>query len=407
VKFNVLKNNTGSVPIVASIVLSGVLFIFGKNSIDHSVINFKSASDLRISDDLSGNYLSAFKKVDQYVQSRFVDTKKRGDCNSGLEVSFRGKEKGFTSFSGNTFTVNNCVANKFSKGDWNSLISSHKRIANCPSADYKVKVEKAVCNEKENFLIAKVEKDASSALGYSDKKKYIKKESVAKIDFIHDPKLNCAEARADGPGKIKTGVVNVVIPSTMGGGPKCSNMGKGGAAEVHGIHTQKIEAKFPKGVLMCGIKVKGLSKKFVYDDGFALTMNGRVLATGRMGTNKFDNDDDEKELKKFDYDDIKGKNYGSTGKEGCAVETEDSKEFGKGCSVPQTETYGELKINPTDEINSSFGNIVDIDNEKGTISKENMVVFEMHVTGDDNEDIDCRHNGLALVVTYEYVDAAK
>lgn len=76
-----INSQRGSVPIISAIVLSAVIYVAGKNSMDKSLGEFKNSEDRRISEDLAGMLASGFKKIDQYVGQEIVDTEVDGICD--------------------------------------------------------------------------------------------------------------------------------------------------------------------------------------------------------------------------------------------------------------------------------------------------------------------------------------
>lgn len=400
---NLKKSENGSIPIVTAIVLSGVIFVAGKNSMEKSIGEFKNSEDRRISEDLAGMLGSGFKKIDQYIQKEIVDTEVDGVCDKGSRLLFTEKAKktglaksSLFNESQQAFYARLCKVQSFNDSEWNKIFGI-KRVGTCDVFENKITIENKNCGADRNFLILKSESNAQKALGYPKNKNFIKRESLARVYFPHDAGLNCAQALKE--GKMKAAASNVIFPSTSGGGKRCQDWKGAGPAKVAGRHTQTREAKLLDNITVCSIRVTSNTKKFYYDDGFALTMNGRVIATGRMGSSLFSSDKKHKNIKVFDYNKIRGKNYGSTGKEGCGLET-------KSCSVPKTESVGRFEIEPTKAANASLSRIVEDDRKNAGIDVT-KIIFELTVTGDDDPDIDCKHKGMELQVGYTYFERLK
>lgn len=398
-----INSQRGSVPIISAIVLSAVIYVAGKNSMDKSLGEFKNSEDRRISEDLAGMLASGFKKIDQYVGQEIVDTEVDGVCDKSTKLKFTEKAKkiglaksSIFNESQQAFYAELCKVQSFKDSQWGSIFNL-KRAAACDVFKNKILVENKNCSLDRNFLILKSESNAKSALGYPKDKEFIKRESIARVYFPHDANLNCAQALKE--GKMKAAVTNVVFDSTSGGGKRCKYWGKKGAGIVAGRNTQTREAKLKDNVTVCSIRVTSNTKKFYYDDGFALTMNGRVIATGRMGSKLFKPDPKHKNVRVFDYNKIRGKSYGSTGTEGCGLAT-------NRCSVPKTETVGRFEIDPTKASNASLSRIVEDDRKNAGID-DTRIIFDLTVTGDDDPDIDCKHRGMELQVGYTYFERLK
>ena len=215
------------------------------------------------------------------------------------------------------------------------------------------------------------------------------------------------------------------FPKTRGGNKtlcseRAGNRGKWkseGVGEVYGIHTQTEILKLPKDLIFCGISISGSSSGFYYDDGFALTMNNLILATGRFGPDEFDyhafnkndpNAENNDEIREWSFNKIKGRDYDSTGEEGCSVATTDKDEEGNDqvdCNVPKTQTKGRFILNPTKKVSRLLSRHLGLKN-KSSSDLKNKIKFELHVTGDDDEEIDCKHSGLTLDLEFEYFSKA-
>lgn len=429
--FQRLNNNRGSIPIISAVILSGAIYIGGKISLDKSVDQMKSEADRRAYQDLSMILSSGTNKIDQMVQAGFF--KKAGedekcDTSSELEISYQAtqvptktsdtdkiaEDLGFS--PGGTFELSHCKIAEVSKNKWNSwLDGSSPNCSKTTTTIYKLKnmvcTEKSGTNPTRNFLVFEADANAKDHLSTNTKSAHIKKNITARINFKPLVPNGCQEAREQ--GEIKVGKFEVNFPSTRGK-VECSGMkdNKDYSAVINGIHSNKaVYPEFKGRRAFCGflgIRTKN-NQKFYFDDGFAVTMNGIVLASGRLGSKKFGSKKDDKGkviyegMKEFDYGKIKGKKYDDTGEPGCAIKTKD-------CDVPATETNGPISIKPTKASNDIFAK--EINKEVENIEKKNMgkdadiskiMKIEVHVTGDDDKDIDCQHDGLTLVVDYEYM----
>ena len=145
------------------------------------------------------------------------------------------------------------------------------------------------------------------------------------VDGNDNPVSNCKNLKKSNAKK-HTKIERITFKDTKHstGKKQVKDFGKKGSAKIYGINTQTEGFEIPKTYHFCGIKaIRSVTKAFHYDDGFALTFNGRILATGRFGSDRFetddeedDKDDDKDDLKEWDFKKIKGKKYKKTGKEG-------------------------------------------------------------------------------------------
>lgn len=396
------RSTKGAMPLVTALILSTTLLIHSNNSLDLSFLQYKNATDRRISDDINGQLISEIRKVGQLARlGYFVPDKKK---NSLLKISNYGNQE----FGDGTpkikltkdgFEISQCKPNKIK--NWDQIMRPGNGSPNCQQKPLNISIKKIGHNE----LIVSTKGNAKDTLGIATKK-HIKINVAAWVSFyeINDPVLNCKHLKKLNAKK-HTKIERITFKDTKHSTGKkqvCKDFGKKGSAKIYGINTQTEGFKIPKTYHFCGIKeIRSLTKAFHYDDGFALTFNGRILATGRFGNDRFktddeedDKDDDKDNLKVWDFEKIRGKKYEKTGKEGCAIAT-------KSCDIPETETIGPFTIDPHKKINKRFTNIIG-KQKKQTNKKHYQFEFKLHVTGDDDKDKDCKHTGLELEVEYEY-----
>ena len=432
--FQRLSDNKGSIPIISAVILSGAIYIGGKVSLDKSVNQMKSEGDRKAYEDLSMLLSSGVNKIDQMVQAGYF--KKAGNdgrCNdeSKLRASHHGtkilsisdrkqaeKSLGFNrggSSDFGHFKLEHCKIDEVNKNTWNNWLNGNQPNCSSNRGSLDFDLQKMVCNPKKpdsptrNYLV--FESKASIGDDWKDGSKHthIKKAITARVNFKPVVINGCEEAREQ--GEIKTAIAKVEFKSTRGT-PRCDKMeddeDKDYSAIVNGIHSgEKKSPKIPGNRIFCGflgIKTQD-NQQFYYDDGFALTLNGMILASGRFGNKNFDSNSEYGGMKEFKYGKIEQRKYDSTGKAGCAIGT-------KKCVVPATQDKGPISIKPTKESNDAIAKKIQQDKEDledknlgKEVDKEkyeNLMEIQIHVTGDDDIEIDCQHSGLNLEIEYEY-----
>ena len=400
------RSTKGAMPLVTALILSATLLIHSNNSLDLSFLQYKNATDRRISDDINGQLISEIRKVGELVKLGYFDTDKKK--NSLLKISAYGETMGFNKtmktpkIEPDGFVISQCRPNKIK--NWDQIMQPGNGSPNCQQkSQRKIFIKKIGPNE----LILSTKGNAKDTLGIATKtKKHIEINAAASVSFFenNNPVSTCKNLKKSNAKK-HTKIERITFKDTKHSTGKkkvCKDFGKKGSAKIYGINTQTEGFKIPKTYHFCGIKeIRSVTKAFHYDDGFALTFNGRILATGRFGNDRFktddeedDKDDDKDDLKEWDFKKIRGKKYKKTGKEGCAIAT-------KSCDIPETETIGPFTIDPHNKINKRFTNIIGKQKNQ-TNKKHYQFEFKLHVTGDDDKDKDCKHTGLELEVEYEY-----
>ena len=154
-----------------------------------------------------------------------------------------------------------------------------------------------------------------------------------------------------------------------------------------------------------------------------------ILALGRINMNDFSEDNEsvysytskkKKNVKyrKWDFKKIRGKSYGSSNEDEragiCGLGT-------KVCKVPPTQIKADFRVVPDEKgktliaakhektLNKYFNYLKKNKNEWGKKyferGFERALDFRMVTTGDDNWDMDCRHQGITIQLKVDFIDS--
>ena len=185
------------------------------------------------------------------------------------------------------------------------------------------------------------------------------------------------------PG-VETGVATIEIPNLA---PNCpwnegDNIEQAGALFSARVE-QIVPFEIPVGGNLCSFEITGASDDFYYDDELMLLLNDVVLIAS---VNFYSVLDMEDGLPKNEWSKIVGKTTGQVGSGPVCLNGNIE------CSMPGTQSNGEVSLAfdaPTNLMLAASG-------ENGQHN------FRMIVTGDNDEDSDCHHSGLTMLIQYEY-----
>lgn len=453
------ESQKGSVPIFATMTLTTAFLFMGHQQLNTGITSITAEKNARVSKLARSFIYSGFKAIDQIFSQDILDTgceekvKKNGNCGKlkhskdgkALASYLKKKPKEMTMFNVNKqeFSYEFCQIYQLGEKKWSNLFETFN--------EEKCKKTKKISYEKERNLTKKRDGldgivlknkkiSAKKLLGLKSKKyKSLEFEEYAKSDVINNID-GCEDSDA-----VKTKRVVIVFPATKRNDKKiCIQTNKdekwakkngnecGGA--VCGRYTQdfvdKNHSLFKEGWSatylneneiftgrICRIKnFKALNDSFYYDDGFSLNSHGIVLASGRLGLDRYTKKTEHSvTFYKWDFDKIRGKDYLASN--GCGINTNTN-----GCIIPDTETLGNLKVNLTKNAGKLLTErfkkkredyFEKIANKKSNWGKEwfesnfqRALDLKLVATGDNNWDRDCKHEGISIEVTIDYIDPA-
>ena len=162
---------------------------------------------------------------------------------------------------------------------------------------------------------------------------------------------------------------------------QADNLGWVGGAVAARVE-QEVPFTFPEDRVICSIALSGASDDFYYDDHIILTLNDVVLISSLDILGNFEV---QNGLPIYSWDAIVGSSAGGASHvclPGATV-----------CQMPGTQQNGQVSL-AFDEQTSDLL----VQTGQGLSHK-----FTAIVTGDDNPDVDCHHNGLTIAVEYTYL----
>jgi hypothetical protein len=166
---------------------------------------------------------------------------------------------------------------------------------------------------------------------------------------------------------------------------------------IQGIGSQSKSVALPAGAVLCSQKIfSARSTEWVYDDEIVLTLNGVILATTQK---KYLDYDEKPTFAKeaagwlFSWDRLAARrmnNYQSQNPSDRYCYATDT----SNCQMPFTQKEGLVNLELPTEALAPLSAKIQVDKK-----------FELglHVTGDDESDIDCQHSGIELTAELEYV----
>ena len=315
------------------------------------------------------------------------------------------------SYPGEKFLIKSCKYNSLDEESWGKIFSSHD-TSGCEMSELVVDIEQVI--EEKNMNAFMVSAKLKSVEDFAFKKSIVKTKK-ALIGFYPTITL-CSEFRNS--GKLRIDKVTIDFKATnKTNGTVCENL-RNNNGYVSGLKTQTLVPNIPNDRRVCGIKINSKGKKFRYDDGFALTLNNVILATGFFDPDSFEdyiNKDSEavEGLKKWNFSEIEGEKYVAGNIGDCGVETKES-----GCKIPVSDKEGDFLLDPSDIANELLSGVTESKREDleakyeqnppdsngiKNLSSDSMI-FQLHVTGDNDFSKDCKHSGLKLEIEYEYFD---
>ncbi|MBM3381057.1 MAG: hypothetical protein FJY29_01280 [Betaproteobacteria bacterium] len=194
---------------------------------------------------------------------------------------------------------------------------------------------------------------------------------------------DCSNAAA-----LKSDSLSIIVAKNVpsAGGNKCPFGMADNAPKTNGKYAARLELNrsinIPAERNLCGINPSAATQSIKYDDHMFVNLNGFVLLASRGIPNEFDLD--ASGFRKYDWSKLVSTERGSNTK--CAA--------GVACVIPATETNG----------NFSFSLSEDARKKLLTAIADKPLQFSVVLTGDNNEDADCRlENDLTLTFNYTYV----
>jgi len=161
------------------------------------------------------------------------------------------------------------------------------------------------------------------------------------------------------------------------------NIGPGSALVAARIE-ESFELEIPNDVSVCSLALSAESLDIYYDDEFILGFNDVPLLSSLDWFHQFDLEDG---LPRYDWASIVGTSHNDFGGGPSCIEGAIE------CALPRTETTGPLKLSLSEGL------------ERALMAEANAAGrYEILVvtTGDNDEDLDCRHSELTLSVHYTY-----
>ena len=370
-----IEKQDGSIPIVTAVALSAAIYIGGNTLMDSSLVRHKISKDKIISDQVDAQFISAVKKIDQITQKNIFNKGKgkgkgkgKDQAKSGkLEFNARGKNllhnagwskkmNDYTlfhpSYPGEKFLVKSCKYNSLDEESWGKIFSSHDTSA-CEVTELVVDIEQIIEEKSMNAFMVSAKLKSVEDFAF---KKSIVKTKKALIGFYPTMTL-CSEFRDS--GKLRSDKVMIDFRRTNNiSGTVCKNLNNTNGY-VSGLNTQTSVPSIPNDRRVCGIKINSKTKKFQFDDGFALTLNNVILATGLYDPEPFDdyrNEEGEvvEGLKEWDFADIEGNEIDFDNVGDCGVDTVES-----GCKIPVSDKEGDFLLDPSEIANELLSGVTE------------------------------------------------
>lgn len=144
----------------------------------------------------------------------------------------------------------------------------------------------------------------------------------------------------------------------------------------------------PDGAYLCGFDLEHDNASMRYDDEMFFSVNDRLLLATRDYTDYMRKN---QEFYSFAWNDLVNKPYDTNDMRGvyCAGGSEGL----ASCSVPPTETAGQIKLSFQKEMEAALAK---------SLQDERSLAFDWVTTG-DNDNSDCRHTAIKLKLKLRYV----
>ena len=196
----------------------------------------------------------------------------------------------------------------------------------------------------------------------------------------------CINGTWTGCPELETATLSLTLPESD---TDCSwnqngNIGPGSALVAARIE-ESFELAIPDDVSVCSLALSAESLDIYYDDEFILGFNDVPLLSSLDWFHQFDVEDG---LPRYEWSSIVGTSHNDFGDGPSCIEG------AVDCALPRTETTGPLRLT------------LDQGLERALMAEANALGrYEVLVvtTGDNDEDLDCRHSELTLSVQYSFV----
>ena len=184
------------------------------------------------------------------------------------------------------------------------------------------------------------------------------------------------------PGKTCAFGASQTVPNEFGNLSKSDSFSRAHLQQNHLVSV-------PKHKSICSVSLTQIPGPIRYDDEIFLLLQGKILASSKNYNQYFDKIDD---LFTFSWPKLRTKPYSGQAslQPYCAGNPSQ-------CSIPLTETTGQLKIS----IDQS--QITKILTQQAGALDPNALTFSMITTG-DNDNTDCRHSPVNLELQVSYVE---
>lgn len=444
-----LADERGAIAIVGAITISAIALIMSNISFTKQSSNLSAMRLMKIGADIDSDHMSVYKKVDQYLSSKYLT--RRNVC-SGKTTLFKPSSyfklynddkninTGFKFDEGSkTFTVENCAVRRIKKqSNWNKLLtltnagSLPQFLCSQVKENYRVSIQDADCDPEDHSTTLSLEIKTDRTLKIGGKPRTFEKQSLARLKSPP-----CTEFKEQ----------TITFESNKGKKNQCdldlSKKGKSGKVVGKRIEPRKFSlasSEVSGPLLSCGFDFSSETDTFYYDDGFILSVvnaanvensehddeNSIMLVAGRMANmpsieeevtvevptlkeiipedltlvkkDKASETEIKVKLEKFNYKNVEKKFY--SGEQGCYGKTvpRDKDDDTGGCAVPKSEEPGKFVFNPSDETKLAIADLIS-PHKNG---QSNEIFFRLMTFGDDNYDVDCQHSKLEFNMRFDF-----
>lgn len=158
--------------------------------------------------------------------------------------------------------------------------------------------------------------------------------------------------------------------------------------QIRAYLKQSQTVTLPEGAALCGLSLEHQSAPMRYDDEMFFSVNERLLLATKDYTEYFGTKDG---FHQFSWEQLRDKYYANFdmrsvycagGAEGLAT-----------CSVPETDTQGQIDLSFSDKMDAVLAK---------SLQKDQSLTFDWITIG-DNDDSDCRHTEIKLNLKLRYV----
>lgn len=161
--------------------------------------------------------------------------------------------------------------------------------------------------------------------------------------------------------------------------------------QIRAYLKQTAVVDLPEGATLCGFALSHDAASMRYDDEMFFSVNDKLLLATKDYTEFFTEKDD---FYSFNWEGLKSQYYDSF--DNRPVYCAGGAEGLSSCSVPQTETNGQIKLTFSDSMDAILAR---------ALQKDRSLSFDWITTG-DNDNSDCRHTEINLKLKLRYVKLA-